>query len=316
VTAGENGYVERLLAGDRRALSRVMRWVQEGEAGGRAALRSLYGRTGQARTVGVTGSAGSGKSTLTTALAREQRRRGRSVGIVAVDPSSAFTGGAILGDRIRMQDLTGDPEVFMRSLASRGALGALSAETADVVSVLDAAGKDIVLIETVGAGQDEIEIARTAQTTLLVLTPNTGDDIQAMKAGIMEIADVLVVNKADLANADVLVAQLKALLSYSGHREWEIPIVRVVATKGEGVEQLADAIEQHETYLATSGEGEIRARDRARHQIAEAVRAEITRRFLHGDGGERLARLVEQVAERELDPRSAADVIISGTAGG
>ena len=316
MTVVENGYVERLLAGDRRALSRVMRWVQEGEASGRAALRSLYGRTGQARTVGITGSAGSGKSTLTTALAKEQRRRGRSVGIVAVDPSSAFTGGAILGDRIRMQDLTGDPEVFMRSLASRGALGALSAETADVVSVLDASGKDVVLIETVGAGQDEIEIARTAQTTLLVLTPNTGDDIQAMKAGIMEIADILVVNKADLANADVLVAQLKALLSYAEHGAWLIPIVRVVATKGEGIDELADQIERHGEYLASSGVGESRARERARHQIAEAVRAEITRRFLHGDGGERLARLVEQVAERELDPRSAADVIISGNESG
>jgi LAO/AO transport system kinase len=313
VTAVANDYIERLLAGDRRALARVVGWARDERPEGREALRLLYPRTGRAHTVGITGSAGSGKSTLTTAMAKEQRKRQRTVGIVAVDPSSAFTGGAILGDRIRMQELTGDAGVFMHSLASRGALGALSATTADVVSVLDASGKDIILIETVGAGQDEIEIARTAQTTLLVLTPNTGDDIQAMKAGIMEIADVLVVNKADLPNAEILFSQLKALLSYSEHRAWEIPIVRVVATKGEGIAELADRIEQHGAFLRDSGEGEARARDRARHQIADAVRAEISRRFLLGDGGERLTRLVEQVADRKLDPRSAADEIIAGS---
>jgi len=312
VTTATSEYLERLLAGDRRALSRVLRWIQEGEPEGREALRALYPRTGRARIVGITGAAGSGKSTLTTALARAERRRGHSVGIVAVDPSSAFTGGAILGDRIRMQELTDDPEVFMRSLATRGTLGGLSAEATDIVAVLDAFGKDVVLVETVGAGQDEIEIARTAQTTLLVLTPNTGDDIQAMKAGIMEIADILVVNKADLPNAEILVSQLKALLSYAEHHsDWQIPIVRTVATRDEGIEELVKQIDAHEQYLRASGEGEQRARDRARHQIAEAVRAELTRRFLQGDGRARLDQLVEQVAARALDPRSAARAIIA-----
>lgn len=307
-----NDYIERVRAGDRRALSRTLTWVEQGTENGRSALRALYPHTGHARTVGVTGSAGSGKSTLTSALAREQRRRGRTVGILAVDPSSPFSGGAILGDRIRMQDLTGDTDIFMRSLATREALGGLSAVAADFITVMDAAGKDTILVETVGAGQDEVEIARTAQTTCLVLTPNTGDDIQAMKAGIMEIADVLVVNKADLNGVDILVSQLKALLSYSGHREWEIPIVRVVATKGEGIAELADKVEAHGVYLQSSGAALERDRERAKHHIAEAVRAEVWRRFVRGEGGAQLTELVRRVADRDLDPRSAADEIVEG----
>ena len=190
--------VERLLAGDRRALARVISYVEDATAEGHEALRLLYPRTGRAHTIGITGSAGSGKSTLVGALTRELRSRGRTVGIVAVDPSSAFTQGALLGDRIRMQELTADREVFVRSMASRGFVGGLAVNTSEVVAVLDAAGKDVVLIETVGAGQDEIEIAGAAQTTVVVNTPGGGDEIQTMKAGLLEVADVLVVNKADL----------------------------------------------------------------------------------------------------------------------
>lgn len=317
-TANTPSYVERVPHGDRRALARVLSWVQEGLPEGREALRALYGETGRAQTIGVTGSAGSGKSTLTGALAREQRRRGRSVGIVAIDPSSPFSNGAILGDRIRMQDLTGDAGIFMRSLATRGALGGLTAAAADVVSVLDASGKDVVLIETVGAGQDEVDIARTAQTTCLVLTPGTGDDIQTMKAGIMEIADILVVNKADLPGADVLLGQLRALLSYAEHGDWPVPIVRVVATKGEGIAELADKIDEHAAYLERSGTQAVRRLERSRHQIVEAIRAELLRRYLHGSGdeGARLDALAHRVAERELDPRSAAALILDGPGDG
>jgi GTPase len=305
-------YVERVLRGERRALSRVLSWVQDGQPNGRAALRELYRHTGRAHTIGVTGSAGSGKSTLTGALAREQRRRGRTVGIVAVDPSSPFTNGAILGDRIRMQDLTGDADIFMRSLATRGALGGLTAAASDVISVLDASGKDVVLIETVGAGQDEVEIARTAQTTCLVLTPGTGDDVQTMKAGIMEIADILVVNKADLAGAEQLIGQLNALLSISPHGDWIPPIVRVVAIKEQGVPELADKIEAHRSFLESSGQLADRGFERSRHQIVEAIRAELVRRYLTGEGGSELDRLARQVVERELDPRSAAEALIAG----
>jgi LAO/AO transport system kinase len=305
-------YVERVPQGDRRALARVLSWVQEGLPEGREALRALYAATGHAQTIGVTGSAGSGKSTLSGALAREERRRGRSVGIVAIDPSSPFTNGAILGDRIRMQDLTGDPGIFMRSLATRGALGGLTAAAADVVAVMDASGKDVVVIETVGAGQDEVDIARTAQTTCLVLTPGTGDDIQTMKAGIMEIADILVVNKADLPGADVLLGQLRALLSYAEHGDWLVPIVRVVATKGDGVAELADKIDEHTAYLERSGTLAVRRLERSRHQIVEAIRAELVRRYLHGEGGAQLDELARRVAERELDPRSAAALILDG----
>jgi len=303
-------YVDRVLHGERRALSRVITWVQEGRPQGREALRTLYRHTGHAHTVGITGSAGSGKSTLTGAMAREARRRGRSVGIVAIDPSSPFSNGAILGDRIRMQDLTGDAEIFMRSMATRGSLGGLTAMAADVIAVLDASGKDTVLIETVGAGQDEVDIARTAQTTCLVLTPGTGDDVQTMKAGIMEIADVLVVNKADLAGADLLISQLKALLSYGEHSDWIIPIVRVVATRGEGLVELADQIDAHGEYLRISGRLGERRLERSRHQIVETVRAELMRRYLAGDGSRRLEEMARQVANRELDPHTAAEQII------
>ncbi len=306
-------YTDRVLRGERRALSRVITWVQENTPQGREALRTLYRHTGHAHTVGVTGSSGSGKSTLTGALAREARRRNRTVGIVAVDPSSPFTSGAILGDRIRMQDLTSDPGVFLRSMATRGSLGGLTAMAADVMTVLDAAGKDMVLIETVGAGQDEVEIARTAQTTCLVLTPGTGDDIQTMKAGIMEIADILVVNKADLAGTDQVLSQLRAMLSYAEHGDWIIPIVRVVANREEGVGELLDRIDEHRAYLESSGRLVGRQLERSRHQIVESVRAELVRRYLTGDGAGKLEQLAQLVADRELDPHSAAEQIIAST---
>ena len=204
--------VERLLAGNRRALSRLLTVIENDAAEGRRALRLLYPRSGRAHTIGLTGAAGSGKSTLSAAMAREVRRRGRTLGIVAIDPTSPFSQGALLGDRIRMQDLTSDPEVFLRSMATRGNMGGLAPATAGVVTALDAFGKDAVIVETVGAGQDEVDVAVMADTTVVVLTPGAGDDVQAMKAGIMEIADILVVNKCDLPNADLFARQLASIV--------------------------------------------------------------------------------------------------------
>ena len=306
MSGGAEGAAERLVAGDRRALARGLTWVENGDERGLALLRALYARTGRAQTIGITGSPGAGKSTVTNAIAKELRRRGRSVGIVAVDPSSPYTQGAILGDRVRMTELYGDSGVFIRSLASRGALGGLSAAAQDVIHVLDAAGFDAVLIETVGAGQDEVEIAGTAQTTILVNTPNMGDEVQTLKAGIMEIADVLAVNKSDLPGADRMVKALKTLLSLAPERGWEPPVLRLIATEGEGVEALADACDAHRAHLAQSGELAEREAERARQQVTALARAEILRRLRGELGEERLAELVADVAERRLDPHAAA----------
>ncbi len=302
--------VRRLLAGERRALARAITLVENQSPQGYEALRLLYPHTGRAHTIGITGGAGAGKSTLTNALAKEFRRRGKTVGIIAVDPSSPFSRGAILGDRIRMQELTADEGIFMRSMATRGSLGGLSETAADAVAVLDAAGKDVVFLETVGAGQDEVEVASAAHTTVLVLTPSSGDDVQAMKAGIMEIADLLVVNKADLPHTDALIAALKAHLSMSEHGAWVPPILRVVATKEVGIGELADELERHHRYLHESGALASARRERARHQVVAMAQQALLRRILrHADG--LLEELVQEVAERRTDPHSAAERLLA-----
>ena len=301
--------VDRLLAGDRRALTRVLSLVENDTPAGREALRVLYPRGGRAHTIGMTGPTGSGKSTLAARLGQEFRRRGRTVGIVAVDPTSPISHGAILGDRIRMQELTSDPEVFVRSMASRGGLGGLAPATVEVVAVLDAAGKDVIIIETVGAGQDEVEIAGSAMTTIVVVPPSSGDDIQAMKAGIIEIADILVVIKADLPGASAAAIHLESLAGFAPPEARAVPVLCTVATRAEGISALADATEEHRAYLESSGRLAPHLRDRARAQVLSALRQAVEERVLASKDG-RLEAAVQAVYERRIDPRSAAMALL------
>jgi LAO/AO transport system kinase len=297
----------RLLAGDRRALARSLTLVENGGTDGADLLKALFSRTGNAHLIGITGAAGSGKSTVTNALTTHYRRDGKTVGIIAVDPSSPFTHGAVLGDRIRMLDHWSDEGVFIRSMATRGALGGLAATTFEAALVLDAAGMDIVIVETVGAGQDEVEIAGLADTTVVINTPSTGDDIQAMKAGILEVADVLVVNKADLPGADTLVAQLTALLEMGAERAWRVPLVKVIARDGSGISELADSLAQHRRFLIESGEIQKLRKRQARSQIESILKDELLRAAIRESGGEAsLESAADRVAARQTDPRTAA----------
>lgn len=306
--------VSRLLDGDRRALARAISLVESGDPTSRVVLREVYPHTGRAHIVGVTGAPGSGKSTLVSALAREFRRRERTVGIVAVDPSSPFTGGALLGDRIRMQELSGDAGVFIRSMASRGHLGGLSQAAGDVLKLLDAAGFSLVLIETVGAGQSEVEVAGAAHTTVVVEAPGMGDDIQAIKAGILEIADILVVNKADLPGVDRRISQLEAMLNMGNYEDgWRPPVLRTIAAQGAGLDELADTVVRHWEYLQAGGRLEEFRRRQAQHEFEEALRSEamqvLYQRILDPA---RQEELIARICQRELDPYSAAAKVLAG----
>jgi LAO/AO transport system kinase len=303
---GLRSIVEGVLAGHPRAIGRAISAVEK-NGGAPEILGPLFPRTGRARVVGITGPPGAGKSTLAQRLAQAYRRRGKTVGIVAVDPSSPFTGGAILGDRIRMAEIYTDPGVFIRSMATRGALGGLARATSDAVDVLDSAGYDVVLIETVGVGQDEVDIIKAAETVAVVLVPGLGDDIQAIKAGILEIGDVFVVNKADRDGADRVAAELAMMLDLSPQEAWRPPIVRTVAPSNMGVDEVVTALQSHAEHLAGSGEGFERRRRRVRARLLalldERFRASIlTRESLAGG----LDEAVRRVSERREDPYSAA----------
>jgi LAO/AO transport system kinase len=311
------GLIAQVLAGERRAVSRAVSIVEHGGADAREILAKLYHSTGRAHLVGVTGPPGAGKSTLVNELALEMRRRGRSVAIVAVDPSSPFTGGAILGDRIRMQPLGGDPGVFVRSMASRGQLGGIARTTGDVVKVFDAAGFDLIIVETVGAGQAEVEIAREAHTTLVVEVPGLGDDIQALKAGILEIADIFVVNKADREGADKTRRQLQMMLHLAEQAGdgWEIPILLAVATRSEGITAVVDALERHRRYLQESGKLIQRERNRIErelHMIVQAMALDLIRTRV--SAGQHAA-LVERIQDRAVDPYTAAEELLGDALG-
>jgi LAO/AO transport system kinase len=302
-----------ILAGDRHALARLLTQIENAEVSAAEALAALFAQTGRAHVIGVTGAPGCGKSSLVNALARVLRRAGRTVAIVAVDPSSPFTGGALLGDRLRMRDLAGDPGVFIRSTASRGALGGLARTTADMAAALDAAGFEKILIETVGAGQAEVDIASTAQTVLVIEAPGLGDDVQAIKAGILEVADVLVVNKADQPNAENAVRALRGLIEMAAEGRaapetagWKPPILQTVATEGRGAEELATAIEQHRDYLLSSGVMHTRERQRLRHELTARLRDLLLDKLVTRLGDGHFEMAVEKMLARELDPGSAA----------
>ena len=304
--------MEGVLAGNPRAIGRAISALER-DGGSPELLAALFPRTGRARVVGITGPPGAGKSTLVQRLAQAWRAQGRRVGIVAVDPSSPFTGGAILGDRIRMSEIYTDPGVFIRSMATRGALGGLARATSDAVDVLDAAGFDVVIIETVGVGQDEVDIVKAAETVAVVLVPGLGDDIQAIKAGILEIADVFVVNKADREGADRTEAELSMMLDLTPGTGWRPPIVRTVAPSAAGVPEALDAFARHAEHLRSGGEGERRAQRRARARLLavldERFRREVEAPSRAGGG---LEEAVARVAARQEDPHAASARLFEG----
>ena len=301
---------ERVLQGDARAVARAISLIEDESPQGADLVRRVFSRTGHAYLIGITGAPGAGKSTLVDRLIGELRRGGPTVGVVAVDPTSPFTGGAILGDRVRMQSHVADAGVFIRSMATRGNLGGLARATADAALVLDAAGKDIVLIETVGVGQDEVDIVRTADVSVVMLVPGTGDEVQALKAGIMEIADIFVVNKADRDGADRTVASVEALLSLESYAgRWRPPILKTEANTGKGVPELVAAIERFRAHtLGSLGErrrarAEFRVQELLAHRFVQHVQARVLK------AGE-FQQILDRIASRETDPYTVVDEIL------
>ncbi|HEX2373869.1 MAG TPA: methylmalonyl Co-A mutase-associated GTPase MeaB [Actinomycetota bacterium] len=308
--------LERLRAGDKRAVARLISWVEDGDRDQlREAAEALNPATGRAQVIGLTGSPGVGKSTLADALVAAYRDQGRTVGVLAVDPSSPFTGGALLGDRVRMQRHALDDGVYIRSMATRGHLGGLAWATPQAVRVLDAAGCDVVLVETVGVGQAEVEVAGLADTTLVALAPGFGDAVQVAKAGILEVADVFVVNKADRDGAEVVARDLRQMLHLGEARPWQVPVVLTVAERGDGVDRLVEAIAAHRDHLESGGELDRRRRRRAAREIEEVALAELRTELGELGRGEALDTLAEQVAAGKLGPYSAADQLLAGVRG-
>ena len=308
--------IERALDGHVPSIARLISRLESRGREGDAILHRLHAEGGGAHVIGITGAAGSGKSTLVTALARELRARDKTVGIVAVDPSSSITGGSILGDRIRMQEHTLDPGVFVRSMSTRGSLGGLSRATIDAVTVLDASGRDVVIIETVGVGQDEVDVVQAAHTVAVVSVPGMGDDIQAIKAGLLEVADLHVVNKADRPDTDRTISELRNMLSLVPAGDWELPILPTVARDGTGIVELVDAFDAHRAWLADSGELARRERRSAAARVAAVAQDLLLEELESPSSGDAFERAVDDVQHRRTDPRTAGRNLIRVVAEG
>jgi LAO/AO transport system kinase len=313
MTTEAESLAQRLLAGDKRALARAISLVEDDDPEGWELVREIYPKTGVATIIGFTGPPGVGKSTLMSALTKLERERGRTIAVLSIDPSSPFTHGALLGDRIRLADHFLDPGVFIRSMANRGALGGLSEAALQAALLMDASGRDVVLLETVGVGQAEVDIIDHADTVVLVLMPGSGDSVQALKAGVMEIPDVIVVNKADHPLTDTMVREIKGVLALGPHGGWQVPIVRTEAVRGEGVEELVEKLAEHREFIEAEGT----LSDRRRRNLLNEVLAIATfrmRRELEASIREdpEVQELLDRVVSRELDPASAATTILEG----
>jgi LAO/AO transport system kinase len=308
--------IDSLRSGDTRALSRAISTVENRVPGSSNLLKALFPYTGNARVIGLTGAPGAGKSTLVDQLARFYRKENRTVGIIAVDPTSPYTGGAILGDRIRMQDHFADSGIYIRSMATRGSLGGLARTTADVATVLDASGRDVVLIETVGVGQGEVDIVRLADITVVILVPGMGDDVQTIKAGIMEIADIFVINKSDRDGAENVEKEIRALQSLAMRKDgWTPPIVKTVASDGTGVPEFAAAIAAYETYLQKENRALKKSVENWQERLVEMLRDAMLEKARAQLGDGNVARLAAEVAEHKRDPYTVVEEIAEKSAG-
>lgn len=300
-----------VLAGDRRSIARAITIIENNMPEAAKLVATIYPYTGKAHVIGLTGPGGSGKSTLIEKIIREHRKQGKTVGVIAVDPTSPFTGGAFLGDRIRMQELSTDEGVFIRSMASRSYLGGIAKATKDAVKVLDAAGKDMILVETVGAGQSEVEIIKVAQTVVVIHAPGLGDEIQAIKAGLMEIADIFVVNKADRENADKAVMDIQATLQLNNkEKAWKTPILKTVALTGEGVSQLVEKLEEHRQFIEKKKEDKKNLL-RAEAELTEALKEKVINTIIEEMKNQgKFEEILHEISERRIDPATAAEKLL------
>lgn len=304
---------KKVLSGDSRAIARLITLAENNDPSAANAMKDIHPHTGKAHVIGITGVMGSGKSTLISELTRQYRKQGKTVGIIAIDPTSPFSGGALLGDRVRMMELATDEGVFIRSMGTRGMLGGLTSAVYDVVEILDASGKDIVIVETVGVGQAEVDVIKIADTTLVIIVPGLGDSIQTLKAGVMEIADIYVVNKADKDGVEQTVAEVESLVDIAcSEKERKTPILTTIAKEGKGVKELVKEIEDHKDYLKKTKEFEAQRRLRYEAELVEIIRKRLMN-FIFDEEQfkDKVESLIEQISKKEIDPHSAAEEILS-----